>query len=179
MIQHPRLCKKHVKISAIFLFCVAVCGASEMNAQTQRASAGADKMIKKLQTSPATRHSINNSDKSLIETALASAEFTEKLAAHQGTVYVMMHGLEFENLQGITAGDRPVELLDKAALLEKNPRMFFILKDIQRTSDVAYVDMVMHYDFDGSYEKSIESEMLMAKNAGQWQKQTLLTKTPR
>jgi hypothetical protein len=94
-------------------------------------------------------------------------------------VYVMMHGLEFENIPGMTAAGHRVELLDKESLTAMGPRMFFILKDIQRTPEAAYVNMVLHYDSDGTTEKSIEADMLMAKSAQEWVKQTTATKTNR
>ena len=136
-------------------------------------------MIKCLDKNPAIRHSANSTDKMLIQTALNSPEFAERLAAHHGTVYVMMHGIEFENIQGITAKGNNVELLDKTSLLAKTPEMFFIITDIQRTPEVAYVDVVMYHDFKGGYENSIETEMLLAKTTQTWEKQPLQNKTTR
>lgn len=176
--KHPRS-KTPRKATAFLLLCFALSAATEMNAQTKSNHTGTDQIIESLHKSPNARHAVDATDKSLIEKALSSPEFADRLATHRGTVYVMMHGLEFEKIQGITAAGNPVELLDKASITEKNPQMFFILKDLQRTPEVAYVDLVMHYDFDGSYEKSISAEMLLAHTGGEWEKQNLQTKTTR
>lgn len=152
---------------------------SNLLAQRAHHNERSESLIKHLHNDPDTRHGVTVADKALLEQALANPDFAERLATLRGPVYVMMHGIDFEPIQGITIGGRPVQLLDKGDLLAKNPSSFFILKDLQRTSSAAFVELVLHYDFDGSYNQSVEAEALLERVNGQWKNQELATKTIR
>jgi hypothetical protein len=150
--------------------------ANGLMAQSARQTDRTESLILDLQKDPNTRQAVTLADKALIEQALSNPDFAERLAQQRGPVYVMMHGITYEPIQGITVAGKSVQLIDKAELLEKNPSTFFILKDLQRTSNAAFVDLVMHYDFDGNYTQGIGAQALMERVDGQWEKQELATK---
>ncbi|MCA1761609.1 MAG: hypothetical protein LC664_01220 [Flavobacteriales bacterium] len=145
--------------------------ANQIHAQESFQASHAETAILALQTTNTSRNAVGPEDKSLLEKALQSVDFEEKRQEITTNIYVMMHGIEHRSIPNFTLDGKPVILLSKAALLAKNPRAFFIVKDIQRTANHAYIDIALHYDFEGNYENTIETELVLTKVGEQWTKQ--------
>ncbi len=132
-----------------------------------------------LLASTQSRTAVDATDKALLETALGSPEFAERLKTIPEPVYVMMHGIEFEPISDLQAGGKNIVLLNKAGLNGKNPDAFFIIREFQRTAHLAYVDLVLESAPEGGPKEITGSEFMFARNGERWEKQVLKSKVIR
>lgn len=112
-------------------------------------------------------------DRALLETALGSPEFAERLQTLPEPVYVMMHGIEFEPISDLQVNGKNCVLLDKAGLYAINPEAFFIIKEFRRTAHLAYVDLMLESAPEGGPKKITGSEFMFAHSGERWEKQVL------
>ncbi|HKL02034.1 MAG TPA: hypothetical protein VJ911_00110 [Cryomorphaceae bacterium] len=150
-----------------------------LTAQDTGSQSNREAIIKALQVSKNTRSQVGPNDIELLEKALSNPKFANRIQELSGSIYVMMHGISHREISGFTYLGKPVELMDKSSLLALNPETFFIVKDFQRAANSAFIDMDLHYNFDGTYNTCIRAESLLTKSNGQWKSQEHSAKTTR